>query len=109
VALEPDQEQLMRDFAPDTVQHQTFDWLYQVLSALARERPLCLVLEDLHWSDEATLSDELLPAAEQTAVCFCPSQNGISSVGLVRTCVHKREAPGGYGPRLSRARLGRVL
>ena len=72
LALEPEQEQRMRDFAPDAVQHQTFDWLYQLLSALARERPLCLVLEDLHWSDEATLSllDELLPAAEQTAVCF---------------------------------------
>ena len=35
-----------------------------------RERPLCLVLEDLHWSDEATLAllEELLPATEQTAV-----------------------------------------
>jgi ABC-type transport system substrate-binding protein/class 3 adenylate cyclase len=72
LALEPEQERRMRDFAPDALQHQTFDWLYQLLSALARERPLCMVLEDLHWSDEATLSllDELLPAAEQTAVCF---------------------------------------
>jgi ABC-type transport system substrate-binding protein/class 3 adenylate cyclase len=72
LALEPEQEQRMRDFAGDAVQHQTFDWLYQLVCALARERPLCLVLEDLHWSDEATLSmlDELLPAAEQTAVAF---------------------------------------
>ena len=62
----------MRDFARDAVQHQTFDWLYQLVCALARERPLCLVLEDLHWSDEATLAllDELLPAAEQAAVGF---------------------------------------
>ena len=72
LGLEPEQEQRMRDFAPDAVQHQMFDWLYRLLSALAREHPLCLVLEDLHWSDEATLSllDELLPASEQTAVCF---------------------------------------
>jgi ABC-type transport system substrate-binding protein/class 3 adenylate cyclase len=72
LVLEPEQEQRMRDFAPDAVQYQTFDWLYQLLCALARERPLCLVLEDLHWSDEATLSllDELLPAVEQTAICF---------------------------------------
>ena len=72
LALEPEQEQRMRDFAGDAVQHQTFDWLYRLVCALARERPLCLVLEDLHWSDEATLSllDELLPAAEQTAVAF---------------------------------------
>jgi class 3 adenylate cyclase len=70
--LEPEQEQRMHDFAPDAVQHQTFDWLYQLVCAIARERPLCLVLEDLHWSDEATLVllDELLPAAEQTAIGF---------------------------------------
>jgi ABC-type transport system substrate-binding protein/class 3 adenylate cyclase len=72
LALEPEQEQRMRHFAGDAVQHQTFDWLYQLVCALARERPLCLVLEDLHWSDEATLAllDELLPAAEQSAVAF---------------------------------------
>ena len=72
LALEPEQGQRMRDLAPDVVQHETFYWLYQLVCALAGERPLCLVLEDLHWSDEATLSllDELIPAAEQTAVCF---------------------------------------
>ena len=68
LVLEPEQEQRIRDLAPDAVQHETFYWLYQLVCTLARERPLCLVLEDLHWSDEATLSllDELLPAAEQT-------------------------------------------
>jgi ABC-type transport system substrate-binding protein/class 3 adenylate cyclase len=72
LVLEPEQGQRMRDLAGDAVQHETFYWLYQLVYALARERPLCLVLEDLHWSDDATLSllDELLPAAEQTAVCF---------------------------------------
>ena len=72
LVLGPEQGQRVRDLAPDAVQHETFYWLYQLVCALARERPLCLVLEDLHWSDAATLSllDELLPAAEQTAVCF---------------------------------------
>ena len=72
VGLEPEQEQRIRDFAPDAVRRQTFDWLYQLVGRLAAERPLCLVLEDLHWSDEATLAllDELLPAAELAAVCF---------------------------------------
>jgi ABC-type transport system substrate-binding protein len=62
----------MRDFASDAVQHQTFDWLYRLVCALAGEGPLCLVLDDLQWSDEATLSllDELLPSAEQAAVVF---------------------------------------
>jgi ABC-type transport system substrate-binding protein/class 3 adenylate cyclase len=72
LVLEPEQEQRIRGFAPDAVQHQTFDWLYRLVCALAEERPLCLVLEDLHWSDEATLAllEELLPAAEQAAVGF---------------------------------------
>jgi ABC-type transport system substrate-binding protein len=72
VGLEAKLEQWVRDFAPDAVQRQTFDWLYQLLCALAGERPLCLVLEDLHWSDEATLSllDELLPAVERAPIGF---------------------------------------
>ena len=72
LALEPEQEQRIRDLASDALQHETFYWLYQLVCALAAERPLCLVLEDMHWADEATLSllDELLPAVEQSPVCF---------------------------------------
>ena len=71
LALEPDQEQRVAGFARDAVQRQTFDWLYRIVVELA-ERPLCLVLDDLHWSDEATLAvlDELLPAAEKSPVAF---------------------------------------
>ena len=72
LSLDPAVGQQLRDFAPDTVQRQTFDWLYQLICALTQERPLCLVLDDLHWSDEATLTllDELLPATEHAAVAF---------------------------------------
>lgn len=72
LALEPQLEQRMRDLAPDAVQHETFHWLYQLIRALAMERPVCLVFEDLHWSDEATLAllDELLPVAEESPVGF---------------------------------------
>ena len=72
LTLEPEQEQRLADFARDAVQRQTFDWLYRIVVLLAGERPLCLVLDDLHWSDDATLAvlEELLPAAEQTDVAF---------------------------------------
>ena len=72
LTLEPEQEQRLDSFASDAVQRQTFDWLFQLVCSLARERPLCLVLDDLHWSDEATLAllDELLPATEEVAVGF---------------------------------------
>ena len=38
-----------------------------LVAALARERPLCLVLEDLQWADEATLAlvEELFPATDE--------------------------------------------
>jgi ABC-type transport system substrate-binding protein/class 3 adenylate cyclase len=70
--LKPEEEQRIRDLARDAVRHETFHWFYQLVCALAGDRPLCLVLEDLHWSDEATLSllDEVLPAAQQTPVGF---------------------------------------
>ena len=72
LALEPANEARIRDLAGDAVQHETFYWLDRLVGALARERPLCFVLDDLHWSDEATLAllDELLPAVEETAVAF---------------------------------------
>jgi ABC-type transport system substrate-binding protein/class 3 adenylate cyclase len=72
LAIEPESEQRMRDLAPEAIHHQTFDWLYRLVRAIAQERPLCLVLEDLHWSDDATLSllDRLLPAAEQDQIAF---------------------------------------
>ena len=73
-SLEPEEEPRI-DFAPDAVQHETFHWLYQLVCTLARERPLCLVLEDLHWSDEATLSllDELLPRPSRPRSASCSS------------------------------------
>jgi ABC-type transport system substrate-binding protein/class 3 adenylate cyclase len=72
LALEPEQEKGIHDLARDAVRHETFYWLYRLVCTLAGERPLCLILEDLHWSDEATLSllDELLPAAEQAPLGF---------------------------------------
>lgn len=72
LVLEPEQERRIGDLARDSVRQETFYWLYQLVCALASERPLCLVYEDLHWSDEATLSllEALLPAVEQAAVAF---------------------------------------
>ena len=72
LTLEPKQERWLHDFSSDAIQHQTLDWLYRFVATAANERPMCLVFEDLHWSDEATLSllEGLLPAVEQGAVCF---------------------------------------
>ena len=55
---------------PDSVQRQTFEAVRNLVLALARERPLCLVLDDLHWADESTLDllDDLLDTTEEEAI-----------------------------------------
>jgi ABC-type transport system substrate-binding protein/class 3 adenylate cyclase len=64
--LEPEIEQRLHELSRDSLQQQTFDAVYRLVCALAQEQPLCLVLEDLHWADEATtaLLEALLPASE---------------------------------------------
>jgi ABC-type transport system substrate-binding protein len=65
-------EERIGDLTGDSVQHETFYWLDRLVETLARERPVCFVLDDLHWSDDATLAlvDELLPSVDETAVAF---------------------------------------
>lgn len=68
--LDADLERRLRELSRDSVQQQTFDALYRVVCALSQERPVCLVLEDLHWADEATteLLEELLAATDEAVV-----------------------------------------
>ena len=67
LALERPEAERLGELSPDSVQQQTFDAMRRLVSAIARERPLCLVLEDLHWADEATLAliEELFPATDE--------------------------------------------
>jgi ABC-type transport system substrate-binding protein/class 3 adenylate cyclase len=64
--LEPERERRLHELSRDSVRQQTFDAAYRLFCAVAQQRPLCLVLEDLHWADEATtaLLEALLPASE---------------------------------------------
>jgi ABC-type transport system substrate-binding protein/class 3 adenylate cyclase len=68
--LERETAERMGELSRDSVQQQTFDAVYRLACALAREEPLCLVFEDLQWADEATLAliEELFPATDDEAV-----------------------------------------
>ena len=72
LTLQAPHEKRIRDLARDAVRAETVHWVYRLVAALARERPLCLVLEDLHWCDDTTLSllHELLPVVEDEPVAF---------------------------------------
>jgi ABC-type transport system substrate-binding protein/class 3 adenylate cyclase len=65
----PDAERLS-GLSRDSVQRQTFEAVAMLLEALAQERALCVVFEDLHWADESTLAliEELLELADREAV-----------------------------------------
>ena len=68
--LEPAAAERLQQLSRDSVQRQTVDSVVRVVAALAAEQPVCLVLEDLHWADEATLDlvEDLMPVADDAAV-----------------------------------------
>jgi ABC-type transport system substrate-binding protein/class 3 adenylate cyclase len=70
LTLEPDAAQRIRELNRESVQSQTFEYFSDLLVRLSEEMPLCVVLEDLHWADEATLEllEALLPVTEEAAV-----------------------------------------
>jgi len=72
VMLEPDEARRLHELSRDSLRQQTVDAVSDLVCALAHEQPLCLVLDDLHWADEATLGllEELLPLTEHEAVAL---------------------------------------
>jgi class 3 adenylate cyclase/tetratricopeptide (TPR) repeat protein len=57
VSLSPARARRLSGLGPEQVKNRTFTAVRDVLIAIARHRPLVLVLEDLHWAD--TLSFDL--------------------------------------------------
>jgi ABC-type transport system substrate-binding protein/class 3 adenylate cyclase len=74
LGLVPEEEsaERLRELARDSIQRQTHEAVVELCRALAREQPLCLVLEDLHFADEPTLElcRELLALADEEAVAL---------------------------------------
>jgi ABC-type transport system substrate-binding protein/class 3 adenylate cyclase len=72
LTLEPDAQQRLRDLNRESIQTRTFDVVSELLCRLARDTPLCLVLDDLHWADESTLDliEHLLAVTDEASVCI---------------------------------------
>jgi ABC-type transport system substrate-binding protein/class 3 adenylate cyclase len=70
LTLEPDAAERIHELNRESIQHQTFDVMAELLCRLSGDLPLCIVLEDLHWADESTLElvEELLRVTEEAAV-----------------------------------------
>jgi ABC-type transport system substrate-binding protein/class 3 adenylate cyclase len=70
LTLEPDAAQRIRELNRESIQTRTFEVFYELVGKLTKERPLAVILEDLHWADESTLEllESLLGVTEESAV-----------------------------------------
>jgi ABC-type transport system substrate-binding protein/class 3 adenylate cyclase len=70
LTLEPDAAERIRELNRESIQHETFEVFAEFLCRLSAEIPVCVVLEDLHWADEATLEllEDVLRVTEEAGV-----------------------------------------
>ena len=70
LGLDGEATERLRELNRESIQHQSFDVFAELACRLAEERPLCLVLEDLHWADESSIEliEALLPTVESASV-----------------------------------------
>ncbi len=70
ITVEPDAADRLHELSRESMRHETFEVFAELVCRLARDSSACLVLEDLHWADDATLEllEALLPTTEEAAV-----------------------------------------
>jgi ABC-type transport system substrate-binding protein/class 3 adenylate cyclase len=70
VSLEPESQARLEELSPEALQYRTFAVVRELLTRLAADGPVCVVLEDLHWADATSLQllERLLPDTETSAL-----------------------------------------
>ncbi len=70
LTLEPEASDRIGELSRESLRHETFDFFDELVCRLADEQSLCLVFEDLHWADDASLEllESLLHVTEESAV-----------------------------------------
>jgi ABC-type transport system substrate-binding protein/class 3 adenylate cyclase len=83
----------LREFSPETVHKRSVHAVEDLVCALARERPVLLVFEDLHWADEPTLDliEDLLELTESDAVGLALLYRADREAGSWRTGERARQ------------------
>ncbi|MGZ4410580.1 MAG: ABC transporter substrate-binding protein [Gaiellaceae bacterium] len=70
LSLEPESASRLAELSPEALQYRTFEVLRELLRLLAADRPVIVVLEDLHWADPTSLqlAEQLLALSEEVAL-----------------------------------------
>jgi len=53
--LEPDEQAMVAELSPEAMQYRTFEIVRDLVARLAKDGPVALVVEDLHWADPTSL------------------------------------------------------
>jgi ABC-type transport system substrate-binding protein/class 3 adenylate cyclase len=69
---EPEAEARLATLSPEALQYRTFEVVHHLIEGLAKDGPVIVALEDLHWADATSLQlvERLLQLAESAAVLF---------------------------------------
>lgn len=70
ITLEPEAAEQLNELSREGLRRETFEVFGELVCRIAQEASVCLVFEDLHWADDATLEllETLFPVTEEAAV-----------------------------------------
>jgi ABC-type oligopeptide transport system substrate-binding subunit/class 3 adenylate cyclase len=70
LTMEPDAAARLNELSPEALQYRTFEVVHHLIERLARDGPLVVVLEDLHWADQTSIEliERLQEVTEEAAV-----------------------------------------
>jgi ABC-type transport system substrate-binding protein/class 3 adenylate cyclase len=70
VSPEPEAASRLAELSPEALQYRTFEVVETLLGRLAEDRPVTVLLDDLHWADSTSiqLAERLLDLTDRTAL-----------------------------------------
>lgn len=76
LTLEPDAAARVAELSPEALQYRSFEVMGELIAGLARDRPVIVALEDMHWADATSieLATRLLALPEDAAVLLIFTQ-----------------------------------
>src|ERR671934_256324 len=95
---DPESSQRLREFSRDAAHRRSVEVVAELMRGLARERPLLIVFEDLHWADQPSLDliEGLLDLTEREPVGIVMLYRADRELGSWRVGEH---APPRFPPR----------